>query len=309
MRSAKELCAMLITRSLKELTEEEEDVVVDYLEDIGIDVDLDTKSKELCLMLLEKSMEQEIGRKVPISAYANSLISKEAARKTQKESSKEKQELFRKRKSVEKELQELGKNLPGCVVSNPPIFSKTLYDIDVDPNLGIQKLGDGSSQYISLVSISENLYSQVFLTLTNPVLEITTSQGYKSYARIGQPHPGPDNLIYVSPLVGTLLNLKGTDGGLVKLCSSLPEIGKVEFTYYGKKDDLDKLLPILRSKLPNVINAFSYLSLGMILVTDVNGKEIQIRVDRLENTSGTPIFAGLLPFGETDLPFEIFTDN
>lgn len=35
-RNAKELCAMLITRSLKDLNDEEEEIVVDYLEKLKI---------------------------------------------------------------------------------------------------------------------------------------------------------------------------------------------------------------------------------------------------------------------------------
>ena len=35
-KNAKELCAMLITRSLKDLNEDEEEIVVDYLEKLRI---------------------------------------------------------------------------------------------------------------------------------------------------------------------------------------------------------------------------------------------------------------------------------
>lgn len=63
MRSAKELCALLITRGLKELNEEEEEVVVDYLEDIGVEVDLDAKPRDLCVALLEKVMTKDLGKK------------------------------------------------------------------------------------------------------------------------------------------------------------------------------------------------------------------------------------------------------
>ena len=52
--SAKQLCAQLVTRALQDLTEEEEEVVVDYLESAGISVDLDANPRELCTLLLEK---------------------------------------------------------------------------------------------------------------------------------------------------------------------------------------------------------------------------------------------------------------
>ena len=60
--SAKELCAMLITRGVKNLTDEEEDVVVDYLESLGIQTNIDDSSKDMCLTLLEKSMQEDMGQ-------------------------------------------------------------------------------------------------------------------------------------------------------------------------------------------------------------------------------------------------------
>lgn len=52
-KSAKELCAMLITRALKDLNEDEEEIVVDYLEKIGVKTKLTMKPRELCTLLLE----------------------------------------------------------------------------------------------------------------------------------------------------------------------------------------------------------------------------------------------------------------
>ena len=72
---------MLITRSLKDLNEDEEEIVVDYLESLKIKTKLSMKPRELCTLLLEKAMEKDIGAKVPITAYANSLLAKEAQSK------------------------------------------------------------------------------------------------------------------------------------------------------------------------------------------------------------------------------------
>ena len=47
----------------------------------------------------------------------------------------------------------------------------------------------------------------------------------------------------------------------------------------------------------------------MVLKTKINGKEIEVRVDKLEDKDDRPIFAGLIPFEVTDLPFEIVADN
>ena len=308
MRSAKELCAMLITRSLKGLNEDEEEIIVDYLDNIGIEVDLDTKPKDLCLTLLEKTMEKDLGKRVPISAYANSLITKEKSKTEEKSKLYKKKELEDRRRKSVRELEKKSNVLPGCVVGPEDILSKGLYDLQVDENLGIMRLSDGTSQYSAVVSLSSDLYSKIFLNYENPVLEINTSKGYKGYSRLGEPHSGNNNIVLVSPLVAAILNFQKREGAFLKLCMYLPTISKVGFTFYGNKEELNSILPELVNKVPSVVNAFSYLSLGMVLTTEINGKNIEIRVDKLEDLDETPIFAGLVAFGESDLPFEIESD-
>jgi hypothetical protein len=105
-----------------------------------------------------------------------------------------------------------------------------------------------------------------------------------------------------------ILNLTGSDLAFLQLCNSLPTISHVKFTFYGTQEELDKVLKDLIIKLPSTINAFSYLSLGMVLVVDVNGQKTEIRVDSLTDDNDRPIFAGLIPVSETDLPFDISPD-
>lgn len=302
MRNAKELCAMLITRSLKDLNEDEEEIVVDYLEDLGIETDVDMKPKDLCYALLTKIKDE----KVPLTAYANSILNKEKEKSVKKIKERQDTDLMKKRIN-EKTILESSK-LPGCVASENNVFSKNLYTLKSDPRIGIVNLDDGTAQYSSLISLSSDLYTKIFLDYSSPVIEITNSKGNKAYTRVGEPHDGSSELILVSPLISTLLNFKGVDGGFVRLCIHLPEISKVDFTFYGNKTELNEILPNLINKLPSVINAFSYLSLGMVLKTKINGREIEVRVDKLEDIDSRPIFAGLIPFSEGDLPFEITPD-
>ena len=110
-------------------------------------------------------------------------------------------------------------------------------------------------------------------------------------------------------MVAFLLDIGQRDGGFLKLCSSMPDIAKAKFTFYGSREELDGVLQKLIEKLPSVINAFSYLSLGMILMTNIDGKEIHVRVDGLTDFDERPIFAGLIPFGSGDLPFDIEADE
>jgi hypothetical protein len=269
---------------------------------------LDTKPKELCLILLEKTMQKDLGKRVPISAYANSLISKKQEEVEKKTKLYKKKELEDKRNKSVKELEKKSRVLPGCVVAPEDILSKGLYDLQVDEKLGIMYLPDGTAQYSAVVSLPSSLYSKIFLNYENPVLEINTSKGYKGYSRLGEPHNGAANLVLVSPLVAAILNFQKREGAFLKLCMYLPTISKVGFTFYGSQSELDNILQELINKVPSVVNAFSYLSLGMVLTTEINGKNIEIRVDKLEDLDETPIFAGLVAFGESDLPFEIEAD-
>ena len=312
MKSAKELCALLITRALKDLGEEEEEVVVDYLESIGVDVDLDMKPRDMCVALLEKTMVKELGKKVPLTAYANSLIKpKEVIVRDQEivrlEKKREERNLAKAR------LEKQANNLPGCVFAGSDTIKKTLYDFEVDPELGIVTLDDGSSQYTAAIAVSQRLYDAIFSEYENPVVEMVTARGNRGYSRITAPHSGRDNLVLVSPLVAGLLGFKGREGGFLKLCISLPEIKKIDFTFYGSQKELDENLKVIIEKVPNLINAFSYLSLGMVLTLDLAAegspsKEIQIRVDSLYDEDERPLFAGIIPFGLGDLPFNIKPD-
>ena len=306
--NAKELCGMLITRSIKDLDEDEEDIVVDYLEKLGIDVDIDTTPKEMCVLLLEKLMVKDLKRRVPITAYANKIVTESKEHKAQKTQQVRRQDVEIRRKQEQKRMEGRSRDLPGCIPSEDPIFSKTLYDLVVDPDLGIVRLSDGSSQYTAVVSVSQNLYEKVFLQTDKPVLELSTSKGFKGYGRIGELHSNADNIIYVTPLIGSLLNVGQKEGAFVKLCVALPEVSKVKYTFYGTQEELDSMLQDIINKLPSVVNGFSYLSLGMVLITDIGGKEIKVRVDGLLDSSDRPIFVGLIPFGESDLPFEISPD-
>lgn len=305
--SAKSLCAMLITRSLKDLTEDEEEVVVDYLTDLGIDVDADAKPREICVELLERLMAKELGKKVPLTAYANQI--KEAEVEKAKLVAVKRKEIMRNR--VKGELQAKVKVLPGCIDAKLGILSSTVvpYDAVVDRELGLQRVddstGDNLSRYSAVISISNDLYDRIFNQINDPVIEITSFDGHTAYARIAASHDGPDTLIRISPLVAAILNTgdKPRFKTLLKLCNSLPTVSNVKFTYYGGQDELNKILLLLIDRLPSLVNAYSYLSLGMVIAATLEGD--RVRVDGLYDADQRPIFAGILPFGDNQIPFTV----
>lgn len=307
-RNAKELCAMLITRSLKDLNDEEEEIVVDYLEKLKIKTKLSMEPRELCTLLLEKSMEKDLGKKVPITAYANSVLNKEQQVKEEKAKVVKSENIKSNRSLSQKNLEEMESKLPGCLPGDN-VFGRQLYNLIIDPNVGIMNLPDGTSHYSAVISVSERLYNDIFLNNTTPIIELRTNKGFKAFAKIAFPHSGNDMDVYVSPLIAQILNLSGMrNAAFLQLCNSLPDISHVKFTFYGSQAELDKVLQTLITKLPFTINAFSYLSLGMVLIVNLNGQEVQVRVDSLSDDTERPIFAGLIPFAETDLPFDISPD-
>ena len=200
-RSAKELCAMLITRGINTLNEEEADVVVDYLEEVGVEVELDTTPKELCLNLLDKTMQEDLGRRVPLTAYANSLIEKEKKTSEEKLVKRKEREIGRKRRRFEEELERKSNQLPGCIPDENNLVSRDLYDLVVDENVGVIVLPDNSLQYAALISVPEDMYRRIFLNISNPVIEIISSKGYKAYDRIESAYQTQENRILLSPLV------------------------------------------------------------------------------------------------------------
>jgi hypothetical protein len=170
------------------------------------------------------------------------------------------------------------------------------------------QLSSGESQYTATVSLPMALYEKIFSAERNPVLEITTNKGNRGYARIGEPHADSPSTIFISPLVAMSLNVTDTGSAFLKLCSSLSTIDHVEFTFYGDQARLDQLLDRLITALPEVVEAFSYLSLGMVLNTQIEGEKIEVRVDGLTSDAEQTIFAGLLPFGISNITFDITPD-
>ena len=309
-RNAKELCAMLITRSLQDLTEDEEEVVVDYLEKLRIRTTVDMKPRQLCTLLLEKIIEKEYptAKNIPITAYAHQLLQKETTTKTEKQQIVKTQDVKIRRSKSQKDLENMAQKLPGCSVSQANIFSRNLYELRSHPELGIVNLEDATSQYTAVISVSLDLYERIFLANETPIIEIRTNKGFRAYAKIALPHEEGDNIVYISPLIALILDVRDVGYAFLQLCTSLPEINHVKFTFYGNQEELNSVLKDLMVKLPSVINAFSYLSLGMVLTTDINGKQVEVRVDSLTDNRDRPVFSGLLPFQESDLPFDIVPD-
>jgi len=307
MRSAQELCALLITRGVKSLSDDEEEIVVDYLDSIGIEVSLDDKPRDMCQTLLRKLMEEKSERPIPITAFANKILEKTQKDRTRKEETRNKnreEEAIRRRdvqirtKRANDELgfDKLRNRLPGCQQANG-VFNQNVYDIQVDYDLGLQPLSDGNYQYKSVISLPSDLISQVYGITDNPIVEIKVGRT-TAYARI---EGGSEDGIRISRLTSDILKLQEPFvQASLRLCSSMPTIQSVNFTYYGSREELDLILPNLINRLPETIEAFSYLSLGLILRTVV-----LVRVDQLIDTNGDPVFSGLLPFGVSDIPFDI----
>lgn len=305
--SAKQLCASLITRALKSLDEDQEEVVVDYLSSLGIDVDVDTKPKEMCLQLLEKTMAIELGKKVPMSAYANSVLDIENKKSEDKELALKTERIRHARQLKTEELEKRYNLLSQC--RGPSIFEKKLYTTITDENVGIIFNLDNTIQHSASISIHISLYEEIFKTMKNPVVEITSSRGKKSYARLDQPHDQPDRqTVYISPLLQNLLGANSHDGAFLRICTSLPTIKSVKFAFYGSQAELDPLLERLIQILPQAINLLSYMAIGLVINTNIDGKRVSVRIDELLDSNDTPIFAGLIAFGEVDVPMEIEPD-
>ena len=303
--SAKSLCAMLITRSLKDLTEEEEEIVADYLHDMGVNVRSDATPASMCVKLLEKLMAKELGKKVPITAFANQVQAAEI--ENQRLLVLKRKEMARDK--VRSQLVAKSAVLPGCIDAKLGILSSNVvpYDLLIDRELGIQALNDSTGenllQYSAVISIASELYEQIFNQIDDPVIQITSFDGRIAYGRIAAAHQNKPTVIYISPLVATLLGVGDNSKALLKLCNSLPIVANIKFTYYGSQAELDGVLPLLIERLPALVNAYSYLSMGMVIQATMKGD--RVRVDGLYDAAERPIFAGILPFGDNQLPFTI----
>jgi hypothetical protein len=304
MKSAQEVCAMLLLRSIKTLNSEEEELIADYMADIGYEVTFDKDPRGLCQFLLEDAMQQELGHKAPMTAYAHSVIDAQAKVREERKKLDRLRELDKKRGAEKKRLASNEKKLPGCNI-NKSILKNVAHKLRFDEKLGYDR---DTGRHAAVVAVSSRLYNQIFLEIDNPVVELMALKtGKVCYARIAEAHEEADDVVYVSELVSDILGTKRGDV-VMKLCNSLPSVKHIDLTYYGTQAELDGVLEEVIQNLQVTINGFSYVFLGMELYVETKDGRKAVRVDGLYDDE-MPIFAGLIPFGENDVPFEIKPDD
>ena len=213
MSKAKELCALLLTRGLKTLSSDEEDTVVDYLSDMGIDVDIDARPQDICITLMSKLLadEMEEDRAVPLAAvraYSSRVLEELEEEKQEKaiqqqklrQQQEERERLMRlqkERKATESTLRQNISDLPGCY-QDDEIFTQRSYTLEVNDNVGLDQLPDGSYQNTAKIRLPANLFDRVFTATDNPIIEIIAN-GKQAYARLEG--VSNNNNILVSPLI------------------------------------------------------------------------------------------------------------
>ena len=138
-KSAKKICSMLITRQLTQLSEDEEEIVIDYLEELGVETSIDDNPKQMCVALLRKVMEEEFGNSaIPISAYANKLLKDEQIGDEAKNIQKKREVFLKSRRVKTSQLSSNPRDLPGCVQDiSQTINHKKLFHLVVDKDFDI----------------------------------------------------------------------------------------------------------------------------------------------------------------------------
>lgn len=319
--NAAEVCARLLTRALKELTEEQEELVTDYLYSIGINIEADISSRDMCLVLLEKLMIDEYGNKVPVTAFANNILEKAKKASEIRAQQVKAQQITYNRALKEKELKQQTGNMLGCEISNTNIFSKIPYKLVIDPTIrtDVNRAEEAEGAYSAVILLSTNLYNELLLNFDSPLLEIVTLKGARAYVRVQGTYESSndDHVIHITPLVAEILeldpNVKSAQA-FVKLCNALAEISFVEFRYYGTQEELNGVLQQIQEILPSIINRYSYLSLGMVFKLQIPDNigvlnQHEVRVDRIYDTNKDSIYAGIIPQGDVAIEFEIFPDQ
>ena len=304
---ATELCAKFITRQIQELNPDDLDEILYVLDNRGHDVPIDTNPRQICSLLMEDIMKQEGVRGAPITGYAHKVIAEIEAKRIERDLRRIQAEKAAERKRKLDDLKSKQRILPGCTPDRSNIIKPpAVYSIILDPDLGMNS--DGS--YSSFVLVPSELYSNIFMNVNNPVLEIRhvsnrMDKNIYSYARISGSHDFGDNYLVINPLVNNLLGGGDINKVTVKLCRNMPEIANITFTYYGNKEELGENLESLVERLPNIITNMNFLNLGM----EINVNDNVVRVDELISINGENIYSGIFPLGESDIPFEIESEN
>lgn len=257
------------------LTEEEEELVVDSLDNLGIDIDLDWSDRVLSDVLINFYLKQ---KGIP-------AISKRI-----------------KMRHIVEEYE-----LPSVAIMRPEPPSKKRTErpkTSASDNIICEKLpGTGGFYEVFLddflesgISVSTDLFAQLFDLSEEPILKLQT-QTHICFARPTINGNNDDRQkIGISRIVGDVLEwprmLKE-----VSICHGFPLIGKVAVSGEGTSEmDLEQI--------SEEVTKLQVLFIGLLLF------EKRVFVSKLYNAlDGSEMDVGKIALGDTEIPIEVFTPS
>ncbi len=288
MAKAEKLCARLIVGRLDELTDDEKYDILIELEEFDIYLEEEDSSTHICKTLMNKA-----SGKIPMTAYIHQFLDKTEKREAAREAIYAEKRVVENRKKNKEELITRGEKMDNCVGRSNLIFGKIVYH-------AVEKNYINRSGYIT---IQKNIYIE--LTRQDSLIieiELLNNIGKKLYVRVSDYHDDYKKSIYVS---SDLYNEIGEIPFKISVCSDLPDITFISFEFFGLEEDLEKILPSLQMDLASMLSGFEALTLGKDIKLNMDdGNSFVARVVSLQSY-GEEIYAGKIPFGENDIPFEI----
>jgi len=309
-KSANELCALLITKQVEGLTIEEEDLVVDYLYKIGIDVSPNDSQQVICNTLISKLLEKEGTARIPRTAFANKLIENERQFKIDQANRMRKQRIYDHRLKQVDSLVSAARRTECLLDTTGLIPPEKIYTLIKKNDFGLFEGLNGSKYIKAVIKIPSNLYKKIFQHIDIPILKITPigKDSMIEYIKIEGYHNDDTDFIYMTESTRILLNIDEIGAAKLQLCKSVSVIDQIDFIFYGNNEQLIKYVEAIKILLPNLINAYSVLKVGITLTLfDKNNILLVVLIHKLYS-NGKEVFIGALPPGTNEIPMNILAD-
>lgn len=296
-KNAQELCSELLLNITKNLTDEEEELVVDYLDNIGIEVDLDVEQNKMCRMLFD-SLTKKLPGRVPVQALANKILDDRKIRLGENVETKTEESLEERRDKISDQLLTSGKTT--CVLDESNIVpTNQMYKFITD-ELGITTESD-YTHYNAVVKLPIKLYEKIFFNVENPVLKITKFGGNheSTYVKIN----GYNDKFYTNESIVEPIEITDiTDDykNRIIIDKHTPYISHVKFIYYGDKKELNKNLLAIRNSLKeNDVRSFR---VGSTVLAD---KGYKFMVGSIKDENNRNVSIGRIKYDMDDIKFDI----
>lgn len=287
------ICANLKTNTINQDAVSRSEI--DSLKKIMKDENIPFLESDQKIVLCSKYLGKRAG-KMPVTAYANEIISKEASARTQEDKAISDEQNYLKRKKRLLKVEKLGEALPNASCSTR-IVGDSPYAVKTDETLSANKIDLAPRLYEKLIeaSVTENI--------TSPLIELTAENNRKILVRY-QPNSNLREGFAISSATSKLLN--NASKVKAKWCLGIPTARKLHFIAFDA-ENIEDVKTKVHAQLESALENYAGLTLGLKLVVQVEERAVTLVIEKIEDSEGNKVSAVQIPVA-LEADFEVRTE-